>query len=283
MTFLKDWKFLLAQLVAVAAIGVPVWIWQSDLNSKSVSVHVLSKVSLQPKEDASLPGVEISMEGMPLQNPHVVSFQISNDGSRPIPSSDFESPLMIAIDSKSSFVRSRVTSSFPKDLNAEIVTKSDSIALKPLLLNPKDNLAISVLTTGETPVFSIRSRIIGVSSVQLLDQSTEKPSTGSPWLSLGFAVLFFVASMLAYGGPFSSSVVVLRKRASMFIALVAAFPGVHYLLKALEATGNNGFGAYIAATAFLLVPVTLIARTINRFSATQSESSEGKSYTGGAI
>lgn len=76
MTFLKDWKFLLAQLVAVAAIGVPVWIWQSDLNSKSVSVHVLSKVSLQPKEDASLPGVEISMEGMPLQNPHVVSFQI---------------------------------------------------------------------------------------------------------------------------------------------------------------------------------------------------------------
>jgi len=130
-----DWKFLLTLLATVAGVAVPVWLWQADQSSKSLSIKLATRISIQPKEQGTISGVEISVDGARLVNPHLVVLEIRNNGSKPIPAADFESPVKINVVSETKLVRANITDKVPKDIEAALVSDSEGMSLKPTLLN----------------------------------------------------------------------------------------------------------------------------------------------------
>lgn len=161
-----DWKFFVTLLATVAGLAVPVWLWQFDLNAKSLTVRIVSSVPLQSPSANSIPDLQISIEGEPVDNPVISTLEIANDGAKPIPTSDFESDIELQISEVSKIIRAKVAEVEPEDLKATVSVDGQSVRLKPLLLNPNDKVTLSVLTSGAIPEFSPRARIAGVPSIK---------------------------------------------------------------------------------------------------------------------
>jgi hypothetical protein len=194
MRIFSDWKYFIALIASVAGVVVPVWLWQADLNSKSLSIRLITRVSLNSVDNKTFPDIELSINGSKLTNPTLIEFIVKNDGSRPILATDFESPLEIRLESASSFVKTRVSNKTPRDIDPIISSENKQITLKPMLINPQDSITISTYTSGDSPVFGYKARVAGVSNVSYEDDSINKPSK----FKLSFLFFSSLATIIPY-------------------------------------------------------------------------------------
>jgi hypothetical protein len=188
-----DWKFYATMLAAIAGILVPIWLWQADLAAHSLSVRLASSVALQPAETTSIPDIQISINGVNIKSPFLSTLELSNDGSKPIPTSDFESPVELSVGKDTQIVRARLTTAEPNNLKAELDTNKQSVKLRPLLLNPNDTLTIAIITSGSPPSFAAQARIAGISKIKFDDTTTKKASLSEV---VKFSVIAFVSFVL---------------------------------------------------------------------------------------
>lgn len=202
-------------VVAIAAVIVPVWLWQSDLTSKFLTITISTCISLQPAEKESLQGMEISFKGKRLGNSHLVILEIINNGSKPILSNDFESPLEIRLVSETYFVSSRITEKAPKDIDTDISIEKNWLSLKPSLLNPNDKVRVTTITDGDTPIFEGKARVVGIPSISIYEDTVKKFNKVKVIFLLLAAIFLAIASHIAYEGTMFSERVFLRKRAAV--------------------------------------------------------------------
>lgn len=276
MRLLGDWKFAATLAVAIAGVIVPVWLWQADLSSKSLSITLTTRVSLQPTEKESLQGLEVSVDGKRIENPYLVVFEIANDGSKPILASDFESPLDIRLASDTYFVRSRITNKTPKDIDTDVSAEKTKISLKPALLNPKDSVTVTIVTAGVAPVFETRARVAGIPSISIEDNTVKKRNTPRLIFLAVAAILLSVASSVAYDGAFSAKGIFLRRRAAVFVAFVSALPSVVALMALLEELEIFGFWYMMLYYTIMLIPTGIIASALNRKPSEATKVANGK-------
>lgn len=195
-----DFKFYLGLAVALAGVIVPIFLWQFDISSKSLSVQLVSSVALQPETSSSVKGLQVVLDGVKIDQPYLSTLEITNNGSKPIPSSDFETTLEIRLTNNTSIVRARISDSIPHEIPAEISFEETSkVSLEPLLLNPKDRLTFSLITAGGAPAFEPFARISGISKVSYED-STEnnanwKKASGFFFLSIISLTLYMIFSV----------------------------------------------------------------------------------------
>lgn len=262
-----DWKYLLMLVVTVAGVAGPLWLWHIDQNGKSVSAFVLSQVALQPTDKESVQGLQVLIEGTPLVEPYLSVIQFSNDGGKPIGTSDFEAPLEVRLLSKANVARARVTGKSPDDIEAEISWDKKAIRLKPLLLNPKDKITISVLTSGGQPQFATKARIAGISSVPLIDATKPISSQWWKWGTLTAALLFAIAAMatnpieMFLKGETSAT---LHRRMLVINFIVTGCTGVFLVNTFLEATGYQSFWNYMLLSMALFMFASFFASKLNR-------------------
>jgi hypothetical protein len=166
---MKDWKNAIVIILTAIGIAVPVWLWNADINSKSLTVRIVTRIPLQPKEQSILPGLQITSDGKMLDNPFLVVIQIKNEGSKPILASDFESAVAITTDSKATFVRAEINNPIPLDLQPSIALDGNSLKLAPMLLNVNDTFSIAAITSGAAPVLKSKARIAGISNIEMDD------------------------------------------------------------------------------------------------------------------
>lgn len=264
MRLFNDWKFVATLIAAIAGAVVPVWLWQADLSSKSLAITLATRVPLQPTEKESLQGLEVLVDGKRVENPYLVVLEISNDGSKPILASDFESPLDIHFASDTYIIRARMTSKTPKDIDTDISTEKTRISLKPALLNPKDSVSITIVTGGVAPVLETRARVAGIPSIAIADNTVKKRNTTTLILLVTAAVLLSVASLVAYDGAFSKTGVFLRQRAAAYVAFVSALPSVIALMTFLEEFEVTGFWYFLLYYTLMMIPTGVIASALNR-------------------
>lgn len=221
---LGDWKFLLTLAVAVAGVVGPFWLWRADQSGKSVSVELISQVPLRPSEKDAVPGLQIAIDGVPLADPYFSVVKVINSGDKPIPTADFESPLEIRPPTETAIAGARITAKAPEDIEAEIAWDKQSVRLKPTLLNPRDTVTVSIITSGGRPSFSTKARIVGVASVQIVDATAPASNPWKRWLLLLAAIAFAVPAMAAIRriDTFArqKQTVVLRKRTVYAIVAV---------------------------------------------------------------
>ena len=172
-----DWKFFLTLAITIASVVVPVWLWQIDLSSKAISLMVNSTAELQPQGIDSLDGILLSVDGKALDSPYVSVLEITNNGSRPILTSDFEGPIRISADSPSRLVKVRTTSSNPPSLEPAVSLADGIVLLQPLLLNPGDTIRITTVAADAKPSFTARARVPGVTEINIIDAQARRKTT----------------------------------------------------------------------------------------------------------
>lgn len=259
-----DWKFALPLLFTVAGVAVPVWLWQADQSSKSLSIKLATKISLQPKEQDTIAGIEILVDGARLEHPHLVVFEIRNDGSKPIPAADFESPVRIQLVSETSLARANVSGKAPKDIEATLLNERQGMALKPTLLNPGDTISITAITSGAPPIFESKARVVGISNVVLEDGTAKRQNRIIVALLLFGSMLSLVSFSLMSDFIIKPNGIFLRRRAAAFVGIIAAFPGVIALQMFLEEIEIQGFWYMMLCYLILMIPAGFIARALNR-------------------
>ena len=262
MRLLSDWKFVVSLAAAIAAVIVPVWLWQADLSSKSLAITLSTCISLQPAEKESLQGIEISFEGKRLENPHLVILEITNDGSKPILANDFESPLEIRLASETHFLHSRITEKIPKDIDTDLSIEKNRVSLKPSLLNPKDTIRVTAITDGVAPIFEAKARVVGIPSVSITDGTVKQRDKAKLIFLLLAAVFLAAASHIAYEGAIFSKGVFLRRRAAAFVALMCAFPSVAAFMTFLEEIDITSFWHFMMYYLLMSIPVGFMASAI---------------------
>lgn len=198
-----NWKSL-TLLVTIVSVVVPVWVWRADLSSRSLQFRIASQVALQPDDANSIHGLEVTVDGVLLKSPYISVFELSNDGEKPISSSDFEAPLEIRLGEGATVSRAQVTATNPKDVEATLTWEAQSLKIKPLLLNPRDVVAISILTSGKKPEFTTRARIAGISAVPIEDSAGKPTKTRTAMLFFA-ALLLFIASDITNSGLTSNA------------------------------------------------------------------------------
>lgn len=204
-----DWKYLLATLLAIVGLAIPVYLWQSDLQAHDLSARLVSSSSLQPFANAKIYDVKVTLNDVQLANPYFTTFELMNSGSKPILSSDFESPIELSGNDGLEFVSARVDYTDPKDIPVKISADSKHVSIAPFLFNPKDKVVFSVITSGADPVISMKARIAGIREIAFVDASVKR---GSP-IRLGIYLVFCIAALSAY----FSYVLILPKRRDILL------------------------------------------------------------------
>jgi hypothetical protein len=263
MTIRFDWKFWVVLVATLAGVLVPVWLWRADLDARSLHFRKLSQTSLQPPDTAKALDLRVSVGGAELQAPYLTVFELVNDGARPVPATDFESPLEIASKNKAEIVRTSITGAKPADLAPSLSVEAGALKIKPMLLNPGDSVTIAVLTTKEEPIFTSRARIAGVRTVPIVDVQGKAMSPGRIAFTLIAGLLCFVAANLVVGA-WPSEGVNLRPRASFAVFVVAAFGAAVFLTGGLESLGIEGFWPLMGTFIGCMLLTSLFASWLNR-------------------
>ena len=258
-----DWKFWLVLAATLAGVLVPVWLWRADLGARSLHFRKISQTSLQPPDAAKTLDLRVSLAGAELSTPFLTVLELTNDGAKPVPSSDFETPIEVSPSNKATIVRASVTGTMPRELTPSLSVEAGAMRMKPLLLNPGDSITIAVLTTGEPPVLISRARVAGVSSVPILDEQIKSRSPVLLGLAFVAALLCFVTQMLVVDG-WPSRGVSLRPRAAFAIFVPGSIGGVSLLNAGLEAFGIEGFWPLAASYAACVIVAAFVAAWLNR-------------------
>lgn len=250
-------------LATVAGIVVPIWIWRADLTSKSLEFRVASQASLEPAKSGDIKGLQITLDSAPLDRPYLTVVELLNDGSKPIPSSEFEGPVEVKLSGGTKVVRAQLVSSSPKSLEAKLTFTENSVAVAPLLLNPEDKLTISILTSGGPPSFSPRARIAGVAEIKLDDSQGKLPTWKLSGLAFLAAFLMFVASDITNDGFPTDKPVVLRRRAAILVSAVTGMTGAGMFFVFLQSVGVQNWWYIVLAFIVLLLVTGAVAALWN--------------------
>lgn len=237
----------LTLLVTIISVVVPVWIWRADLGSRSLQVRIVSQVLLQPDNAGSIRGLQVAVDGVPLKSPYLSVLELSNDGDKPIPSADFEAPLEIRLADGSTIARAQVTETKPKDIEAFLSSDAQALKVQPLLLNPKDVVTISILTSGKKPEFSARARISGISAVQINEDTGKFSRLQKAVLFFFAALLLFVTSDITNAGLTSAEPVLLRKRAAILVSTTTGIIGAALFIGFLDTIGVTDISLIVLA------------------------------------
>jgi len=109
--------------------------------------------------------IQVTFEGTPVQNVHLVLLKILNNGNVPIASSDFELPLSFSFGEKSRILSAQVTDTKPKSLKPILEVEPQQIMLQPTLLNSGDTITVKLLFAQYGNTIEPDGRVIGVKEI----------------------------------------------------------------------------------------------------------------------
>jgi ABC-type glycerol-3-phosphate transport system permease component len=177
--------------IALAVLGliIPLWIWRAELNSRALTANLVSSVALQIASTAPMPDIQITIGGKNVESPYLSMLTLTNTGAKPIMAGEYESPIEIGIGGGAKLERASVLSSEPNGLVPELVSETNVVKIKPLLLNSDDTLQLAIITSGPAPTFLPRARIAGISKITLEDKRVKKNYWVSLIVSLGMSLI----------------------------------------------------------------------------------------------
>lgn len=168
MDFLRDGAWQAAGAILAVAVAFLIYFLQKQ--RKELSFGVLSSRNLLTVAEEVAQRVQVTFDGAPIANLHVVVAGLKNSGDKPILTSDFERSLFIQVAGKGTVLSVEPIKQNPSNLNASAAISGDQIELLPLLLNPGDHLVLKILYAGSTPKVTCAARIIGISEVAPLNR-----------------------------------------------------------------------------------------------------------------
>lgn len=181
MSIKIDWKFWVVLLATLAGVFGPLWLWRFDLNARELSVELQSSSSLTPAPLVKGLSLQILVAGQPLTDAYASTLIVKNSGAKPILASDFEGPLDIASNGRTTLLWAQVSQTKPKSLTPVVSIEKNKVRLQPLLLNPGDSISLYLLNSDGKPAFSAAARVAGISDVLVTEVSDKAIVSSFSW------------------------------------------------------------------------------------------------------
>lgn len=153
---------VLATLLAGVAIAVTVILYRRQRSRKSLSYEI-NVTRLVSVHSAAKDRIRIYYDDEQIEQAQLVEVRISNSGNVPILASEFEQPLSLRFGDRAAPLTAEVSSSAPAELGAEVFIQEHAVTLRPLLLNPGDELTLKIFVRNLMGRVVCQSRIVGVS------------------------------------------------------------------------------------------------------------------------
>jgi hypothetical protein len=116
--------------------------------------------------------LQIKFKGNEIPNGTQTTIAIINSGQAPVKREDFDTPINIDIEG-GKLLSSQVIKTHPGNLDVSISHTEDRVTIKPLLLNPRDYILVSLLTDNKAEVSRLHARIAGINTIE---EITANPS-----------------------------------------------------------------------------------------------------------
>lgn len=175
----KTWLTVISVVVAMLALS---WNVLNTARSR-IEISAVSSISLlQDEGKKDLQDIRIYFRDKPVNNLARTQVALVNRGNRPLAPDDFVQPIAFTLPGGASLLFAKVDNRFPHTLAGEldVDTASGTVRLKPELLNPGDELTISLYyASDEVLIPRITGRVKGVSDLQIVDRRFVTYS--SPW------------------------------------------------------------------------------------------------------
>jgi len=161
-----DWGMVLT----IVAILVAILIGYSQIKAskKIVKFFILSRSPLVSFDKDYKHDLQIIYKGREIKQALSTVIRIRNSGSQPIKVEDYYRSISFVFQEKTELLNSSIVSTKPGNLRAELSTIENQVILENLLLNPKDYIDISFITS-DYKLPEIDARIAGVSDLKLED------------------------------------------------------------------------------------------------------------------
>jgi hypothetical protein len=166
--FKLDWKFFSTFAVSIFAIAISLYLPRAELTAHELTMTLVSSWELQPPSGPRFQDLQVILDGDKIENPFVSSIKITNTGSKPVASADFESPMVLTTEKPARLVTARLAGSTPKGIPVELQIADGKIKILPFLSNPGDEITIALVTSGK-PVVQPTARIAGIKEVIVED------------------------------------------------------------------------------------------------------------------
>lgn len=252
-------------IVAVISLAWAIWSGYLGLKPHSLEFKLVSQVAIQPKETGAISGIQVTVDGIQVESPYLSVLELTNNGGKPIPKSDFEAPLELRAGTGVRVVRAQVTATSPKDIEAHLEAAQDVVTLSPLLLNPDDTITISVLTAVKPPIFTPRARIADISTLSLSD-GTKNSSNLFEIILLSILILGLFLSSSCIDTVISRRNGVLDVRSAYLIYSTTLGTSVYAIMRFMYSVESSSYLNPIATYALLFIVSLLLSYLWNRIS-----------------
>jgi len=156
------------------AVIVPVGLYLTGLQSKSLSFSVLARSPLVDVSLHRLADLEVSYRGEKVQKVESLTLQFENSGNVPINAQDFEKPMEVVFEKDSHILSAEVANASPSNLKPTVSLSVASIAIAPLLLNANDRFALTIVVSGSVGTPRPNARISGIGEITTLADQDSK-------------------------------------------------------------------------------------------------------------
>jgi hypothetical protein len=153
-------------LPIILFLASPYWSnFFSDTKKLEYEVLRSTKISKLDTNDPLSSELQLKFKGNEIPNGTQTTIAIINSGQVPVKREDFDTPINIDIED-SKVLSSQVIKTYPDNLDASISHTENRVTIKPLLLNPRDYILVSLLTDDKTEVSRLHARIAGINSIE---------------------------------------------------------------------------------------------------------------------
>lgn len=244
-----DWKFALTTVLALAAVLLPVYLWQADLAAQSLTVRLVSSSALELPADSKVHDMQIIVNGEKIASPHIYSLLLVNTGSKPIPTGSFETPIQILSLNEAKLITAQITGTEPAGIPAKLSIEENQIKIQPFLSNPGDQIAMTLVSSGPLDL-TAQARIAGVRDLLYEDatQTNSSPIGGFLYAVIAIACLALYLFLLPTSKTRGTITIVGPIRNFATIAVFVS--GVHFQGKVTGELNLTGVES-LAMVAFL--------------------------------
>lgn len=188
------WQSVGVFVAVVLGLG-SIWIGYLAVRKKSLTYEVISASELATIKDDLNGRVSVLFDGQPVNNTQLVILTITNIGTLPISSHDFETPITVSFGKEVQLLTYSSEKESPVGLKPELAGTNAEIVIQPLLLNAGDHFSIKALVAGKTAKPVVIARIQGVKEIS--EHHLSNVQFGK--FMLGISAILFAISGAVYG------------------------------------------------------------------------------------
>lgn len=169
-------------------------------NKKELKIYIVSQAPIVSVDEKYKNDLQIIYKGQEIKEAISTIYRIKNSGNQPIEAEDIKQSISFNFDQGTELINANVIGTSPKNIDAKVSIEGNAIVLKNLLINQKDSIDISSLTSrGNKPV--INGRVLGIRKLELDENegnfiTLESLMNHSVFLSLFVAItILFISSL----------------------------------------------------------------------------------------